>query len=545
MRNNSKLLAVLLALLCLVFYQNCADYSLFNNGDNNMLSKPLGSGPADGDGYTGRDDRIPGSGPADGDGYAGMQIIYPEASESGGSFDINVTQRVPDEYFNFEVVTGGVEIEVSPNGQSARVVVDDTFIGNVQIKVMSSTGESEIIEIQIFPPQSITSANLHYTFGSKIVSAGGITFISSTKAAVRNVAQAGKVSLWKRNSMGKMRKIDTISSPIVRNPDGSNSVLFGTGLSATGRDLLVGTMYSNKVYYYYRNTSTSTDYQKSSVVLKPPQQFVDKNGDPIATPAEKKRFGTSIMMYKRRVFVRGTNVIHVYSRKAEDKGESTFSYKHTLAGPEGYIWFGRNVQYRNGVLLVSGSKKEADGSKRGVVHVYFKAKDSWDMNYRGTIAPKNVTGNFGLKSHSIGKTILISQYGGTNNPTTPEFVRRYAWDFSKKRFKLIQEIKSPFNTAVGFGLSFAVHGNDLYVGAPRAKTTTNPEGGFVLIYSRSSYYGQYKENGKITPNFEEHPNPRSMGYSMNVYQQGLFIGIRNRDMDRGVTKGNVYRIPLN
>jgi hypothetical protein len=312
------------------------------------------------------------------------------------------------------------------------------------------------------------------SFGTALSMDSDYAIVGAPDASVLDSVMQGCAYVLRRNSLGTYQMISWLVAA-----DGESGDHFGTDVSISGDRALVGARGDNdngpssgSAYIFHWN---GTEWIQEAKLLA-------------ADGREDQRFGVSVSLAGDYALV-GANpsfvsdtlgAAYVFKR---DGGRWVQQAK--LRAPDGFRMdgFGQPVGIDSQYAIIGASRDDDRGTYAGSAYVFRRGGENWTFQTKLT-ADNGVDHDFFGCSVSLrnGQAAIGAHHGGSTVHT-----RGSAYIF--KRDGEVWSQKAEISASDGsagnyFGLSVALHGDEVIVGAPRGdRTPAIPGTGVAYVYS--------------------------------------------------------------
>ncbi|NQZ02561.1 MAG: hypothetical protein HRT45_18020, partial [Bdellovibrionales bacterium] len=414
-----------------------------------------------------------------------------------------------------------------PVGTGAFVIVGEDYIGSLVIRITDRQSKTEIIEIQVVAPETITSNMRVRSFGNHIVLAANRLITAAPFRDVDGSVDVGKVVVFNHSDEGNVSFNENVPSPLV--PE-NGRIYFGTSIAAPGnKNLFAGSKELNAVYRY-------TNEQIEG--FKAPRYLLREK----ITMPNSVSFGIWVQAYEKTLVAgdadinNGAGAVYFF-----DRAEGKYSLSRVLEAPEGFSKFGRRFFVNDSYIFVSARKPNDAGANRGHLLVY-----DLDFNLVQDLAPAGRPETWGKRFHAEGDKLFVSSFGTRDNQLARGQLRYYKIDQSTGLYEEVQRLVSPTqpDDYTQFSKGLALAGDYLFVGAPLADSPAQEGSGIVHYYKFDEGTGEYGYVGPITPSFEKFSAVERMGRSIVASDTHVFFAHLGSESEGSPLKGDIYSVPL-
>jgi hypothetical protein len=312
--------------------------------------------------------------------------------------------------------------------------------------------------------------------------------------------------------------------------DGEAFDYFGISVAIQGETAIVGT-FRQTIGEAYVFARTGTTWSLQQKLTAPDGAFYDHfgisvaiSGDTLVIGAHTRTIGTHLEQGAAYVFARtGT----------------TWNLQQKLTAIDGaaYDGFGASVAI-HGDTLVVGVWLDDIGTNhdQGSAYVFARTGAVWSEQKKLTAADGAEEDNFGVSVAIQGETIVV---GAVNKKVGANPSQGEAYVFARTGTTWNQQQKlTAIDGAAGdkFGISVAIHGDTLIVGAFLDDIGANRDQGSAYVFERSN--GMWNERQKLTAS-DGAPKDR-FGSAVATVGFITVVGKNQADVDGNMAQGSAY-----
>jgi hypothetical protein len=308
--------------------------------------------------------------------------------------------------------------------------------------------------------------------------------------------------------------------------DGAAMDYFGWSVAIAGDTIVVGAIYDNggqgSAYVFARSGSTWTEQQKLIASDGAPGDFfgfsVAVSGDTILTGASNDDVGTNGNQGSAKIFQTKMTISKVI---ASDGAQDD--------------WFGHSVAI-SGDTAVVGARQDTSNNNQGSAYIFKRSGGIW-VQLAKLVASDGAAGDF--FGHSVAVSSDHVVVGAPLGDVGQNMDQGSAYVFRRSGNSWAQEAKlvaSDGAAGDSFGISVAISGDDVVVGAHLDDVGQNIDQGsaYVFTHSSSTWTEQAKlvaSDGVVGDNF---------GFSVGVAGNHAVVGAPVGDVGQNMDQGSAY-----
>lgn len=199
--------------------------------------------------------------------------------------------------------------------------------------------------------------------------------------------------------------------------------------------------------------------------------------------------------------------------------------------------FGINVAFDGETAVVGAwGADTAGGADAGAAYVLIRNGGVWSQQGKLTASDGATNDNFGLSVAVSGDTAVV---GASNDTTAAGSGAGSAYVFTRSGGVWTQQAKlTAADAAAGdaFGISVAIEGNTIVVGAESDDTSGGVDAGSAYVFTRSGTF--WSQQAKLTAS--DGAAGDRFGYSVALSNQSAIIGAQGDDTAGGTNAGSAY-----
>jgi len=312
--------------------------------------------------------------------------------------------------------------------------------------------------------------------------------------------------------------------------DASNADGFGISVALYGNRLVVGA---------YREATATTDAGKVYIYDWNGSQYVEV-GQLTASDADyQDYFGFSVALYGNRLVVGAytedtattdAGKVYIYDWNGSQYVEVG---QLTASDADYQDNFGVSVALYGNRLVVGAYREDTTGSNAGKVYIYDWNGSQYVEVGQLTASDASNEDGFGISVALHDDRLIVGAY--YNDTATQDEGKVYIYDWNGSQYVEVGQLTASDGAYKdNFGVSVALYGNRLVVGAYREDTATT-DAGKVYIYDWNG--SQYVEVGQLTASDADYQD--YFGFSVALYDDRLVVGAYTEDTV-GSNAGKVY-----
>lgn len=200
-------------------------------------------------------------------------------------------------------------------------------------------------------------------------------------------------------------------------------------------------------------------------------------------------------------------------------------------------YLGVSIALNDNILVVGATYDTSEGVQSGSAYIFTKNGNSWIQSQKIVANDKSVSDHFGVSVAIDNEdSILVGAHredsdGKDNNGAVYVFTKN--GDIWEQSQKILADDRESDDL---FGISVAVEGNTMIVGAYREDSGTKTENGKVYVFTKNN--NKWNQQGKILATDKDTLD--LFGYAVTIKNNTIFVGAYLDDNNGKSNNGAVY-----
>ncbi len=407
------------------------------------------------------------------------------------------------------VAKEGVVIEVEDSDATYPLTIDPTF--TLQQKLLAPDGAARD------------------AFGLAVAVYGNTVVVGAYAATIGAKFYQGAAYVFTRSGTTWTQQQKLTAS------DGASGDQFGSEVAISGdtvvvganRDTIDGRADQGSAYVFTRSGTTWTQQQKLTAFDGAASEFF---GSAIAIYGDTVVFGVAHTEINQHV--------HQGSAYVFKRSGTTWTVQQKLTASDGAWddWFGISVAIYGDTIAVGAYSDFITYVDQGSVYIFTRSGTYWTQQQRITASDPAEADFFG-RSVALSNDTLVVGTPDHDNGTNYYQGAIYIFTRNGAGWTELQELRAADGEAFdSFGISVAISGDTMVVGADGDGNGLNTDQGSAYVFTRS--YGYWSQRQKLTAS--DGAKDDTFGISVAISDDTLVAGAFSDDINANIDQGSAY-----